>query len=116
VDFSILLPVFELPSDLSVSPISYLFYTGSSDSELCCITCFWELFCCACKLFCFFFSVQQEYFAHSIGGKFTRPAAEGEKFEGFIGVWVNEYAKRTSVLPINDRHQGTLSESSYGDR
>lgn len=63
-----------------------------------------------------FSSVQQEYFAHSTGGKFTRPAAEGEKFEGFIGVWVNEYAKRTSVLPLNNRQQGTLSESGYLDR
>jgi len=68
------------------------------------------LLCLQCSAF---FSVQQEYFAHSTGGKFTRPVAEGEKFEGFIGVWANEYAKRTSVLPVNDRHQGTLSESGY---
>ena len=71
------------------------------------------LLCLQCSAF--FFSVQQEYFhfAHSTGGKFTRPATEGEKFEGFSGVWANEYAKRTSVLPLNNRHQGILSESGY---
>lgn len=97
---------------ISVSPVWYLF-----DSELCCIYMFRELFCCACNVL-LFFSVQQEYFhfAHSTGGKFTRPATEGEKFEGFSGVWANEYAKRTSVLPLNDRHQGILSESGYWGR
>ena len=53
MDFSILLPVFQLPSDFSVAPVSYLFYTGSSDSELCCIYMLLEIVCCACNVLLF---------------------------------------------------------------
>jgi hypothetical protein len=47
---------------------------------------------------------------HSTGRKFARPAAEGKKFEDLIGVWADEYAKRTGVLPVINRQQGTLQK------
>lgn len=91
-------------------PVSYLFNRGSSDLELCSTSLFLEVFRCVCKSKLYIFFVQQENFVHSIGGKLAGPAAEGEKSEGFIGVWADEYAKRTGVFPVNNRQQGTLSK------
>jgi hypothetical protein len=48
-----------------------------------------------------------------IGGKFARPAAEGEELEGLIGVWADEHAKKAGIIAVNSRQQGKDLISSF---